>query len=142
MLLVQRTGVAAPSGTTRRHPVQAVPVARTASMDHTAPDVIAAVSALDQALDGLLEARIHLVGLDELDTPFMALDLGLRGSLAHRRARARLDERVRAFRDLVPRELVPDVLALEEAATEVSVSASDVGFRLGVALARGRRGDA
>jgi hypothetical protein len=91
---------------------------------------------LADALDGVLVALLAHRGVTDAEVPVVALDCALRADDAHVRARARLRVVIKELREVLGEERLDLLLTVEEAATEVAVAATSVGFRLGVAKRR------
>lgn len=99
-------------------------------------DVELLVSTLDEALDGLLHARVLLGSFETVTAPTEALDAALVADPAVQQARRGARVAMQRLRDRVGVDGVDDVLAYEDAVNGCTSAACDVAFRLGV---QGRR---
>ncbi|MFZ5481053.1 MAG: hypothetical protein ACOZNI_30100 [Myxococcota bacterium] len=93
-----------------------------------------AVASLDMAIDNLLDARLELAPLESMPVPLLGLDAALRGDAAYREARAEHRQVLAELRVVLGEERFDLVLRVEEAGNAVSVAATDVAFRLGLAV--------
>ncbi len=94
-----------------------------------------AQQALSEAVDGLLKALVALDGLEVVEVPCEALDAALGQDEAHLEARVAFAESIDELRGVVGDVHLGLMLRVEERATALAVAASDVAFRLGLAMA-------
>lgn len=86
---------------------------------------------LAQALDGVLLALVATGGVNDAEVPVVALDRALVSDEAHVEARKRFRGVMTELRKVLGVDGIDLLLTIEEAATDVSVAATSVGFRLG-----------
>lgn len=95
------------------------------------PDDERVREALGDALDGVLFALVATGGVEDRDVPVVALDRALVSDKAHVEARKRFRAVMTELRRVLGDDHRDLLLTVEEAATDVSVAATSVGFRLG-----------
>ena len=91
-----------------------------------------AVDALSRAIEALLRLGLALDVLDAVEVPVDALDTALREDDAYLEARSDLRQVVEELRVLAGDDMC---LRFEASANAHAVASTDVGFRLGMAMA-------
>lgn len=86
---------------------------------------------LSAALDGVLLALVVTGGVTDDDVPVVALDRALVADGGHIEARKRFRAKMIALRAVLGEDRLELLMDVEEAATDVAVAATSVGFRLG-----------